>query len=194
MRTFAVFALFAVLIALGAGCKKTEPSSSATGGGASETNSNGPSPDNALSDKERFQGVWKAASADNGKGPKELSGDRVPRLQVEGDRLSLRESATDPGEPHVATWDSTKNPKTLTLNTIEPGGKPSARAAQVWIYKFEGDAIVVAFSDGTTPTEFKAQVPSQKPPAPMVTVLRFTKTTEKPVAQPVKPPQPTGSK
>ena len=193
MRTFTVFTLFAVITAFGAGCKKTEPPPAPTGAGTPGPNSNGPPPDNALSDKERFQGVWKATSVDSGSGPKELPGDRTPRLQVEGDRVSLRESATDPGDPHAATWDSTKSPKTLTLNSFETSGKPSTRAAQVWIYKFEGDTLVVAFSGETAPAEFKGQAPSQKPPVPGVAVIQFTKTAEKPVTQPVKPTRPTTS-
>lgn len=46
-----------------------------------------------------------------------------------------------------------------------PGG------CQVWIYKFEGDELVAAFSSGATPTEFNGDVKAH------VVVLRFKKRT-----------------
>lgn len=127
MRIAALLVLFATALMFAAGCGKKSESST----GPASPDVGKPGPTTTLSDKDRFQGVWKGESFDDGTTRKEAKGDRVPRLQVEGDRVSLRETATDPGEPFTATWDSAKNPKTLTLVPSGPGGMPAPDATQV---------------------------------------------------------------
>jgi uncharacterized protein (TIGR03067 family) len=136
-------------------------------------------PDASLSDKDRFQGVWKLESSDAGYGLKEAQEGNNARFQVVGDIASIRESATDPGEPYTASWEPEKNPKVMTLIPIGPEGKPRPGDTRRWIYKFEGDTLVVAYGFASAPP------PDFRPdPGNGVLVLRYTKTNEQPVTKP----------
>src|SRR5262249_54299110 len=112
------------------------------------------------------------------------------RFQFVGDTMSRRESATDLGELFAATWDSEKNPKLLTLVPLGPDGKPQPGDTKRWIYKFDGDKLVIAYGYAPTPP-----VDFHPDPNNGVIVLRLKKTDELPVVpQPAQPPRREGGK
>lgn len=176
MRTLTLLALFAVAIAI-TGCgKNTEQSV------APEIKVNPDAPQGP--DKDRFQGVWRLDSrlevSESRRGWVSAEGNNA-RFQFVGDTMSRRESVTDPGELFAATWEPEKNPKLLTLVPIGADSKPQPGDTKRWIYKFEGDTLIIAYGFAPAPP------PDFHPdPNDGVIVLRLRKTDEQPVLQPAK--------
>jgi uncharacterized protein (TIGR03067 family) len=142
----------------------------------------------APTDKDRLQGVWAVEAVEYG-------GELTPearqqmtdsKLHVQGDRFSL--GAGDNWEFSTFAADWSKEPKGITLYECGPDGKqlgptggvPKAPLTRGWIYKFEGDKLVLAFlrtrdSDSIPPpADFKAEA------GQIVMVLRLVKTNEEP--------------
>ncbi|MDY3554621.1 TIGR03067 domain-containing protein [Gemmata sp. JC717] len=179
MRTSAFTALLVGTV-LAAGCGKTPAPAPAPEGAPP-----GPTgPGATASDQDRCQGYWKMVGGDKGDGMKPPSANRALWLNFSSTKLTYGESSADPGETHAVVWDTAANPKTLTLTPSGPDGKPLP--PEKWIYQFDGDHLLVAFSGGgALPTEFKARTP--QPSAPGVLVLKFEKSGEKPPAPAARP-------
>ena len=121
-----------VLFALAAGCGKL-PSAA----------------DPLAADRERFQGTWVVERLDTGS-PQETArmfeDAREDRLRFEGETLTV----TSPRETERLTFalDAARSPRGLTITNPETATQP-ARSRR-WIYRFDGDTLVLAFrSDGT---------------------------------------------
>jgi uncharacterized protein (TIGR03067 family) len=189
MRTPVRLTALALLAALAAGCGKKTPDSGA------------PTPETpaAKTDKDRLQGVWAVEAfefADPDRKPRDKDADC--RLQFEGDRLVIR---IDPWEEFSFTLDESKEPKALLLTQLDrTTGKPyrhvtkrTGQADEVgpelkeeWIYKLDGDKLVVALvrnGRGQRPTALKTQMEPFE-----VMVIRLTRSAEAPAVIP--PPRP----
>jgi uncharacterized protein (TIGR03067 family) len=153
-------------------------------------------------DSGKLQGLWAVESAGDGR---HSSGEwleelRTGRLKFDGNRLTL--AARETVIKFTFTVDEDRNPKVLALTEVVEGepkvrfgpkgaGPTSSSGPQQWnwIYKFEGETLVVAFEKfgkaGEHPTEFAARPPVLEPgklPVPGVTVLRL-----KLIAAPIPP-------
>jgi uncharacterized protein (TIGR03067 family) len=144
--------------------------------------------------------MWAIESADEGgkPGDEPRAEMKSARLKFEGDKFTI----VDRGEDIRFTFalDETLNPKVLKLTEVIEGesklrGTPTAPVGKKappppvrepmkweWIYKFEGDALIVAFikgEGGAKPTEFKGK-PSKfdpdKPFEPGISVFTLKKT------------------
>jgi uncharacterized protein (TIGR03067 family) len=188
--------LFAALMVLTAtGCAKKPDSAPDSGGGVPSGGS--------VSDRDRLQGVWIIESKDEGDFKREAGMDRGDRFQFQGDQLIRIEAKDDPGERFSLTLDPSKDPKWMTLIRLDSSGKPIPATPkhreplnEEWIYRFDGEALIVAESmtieKSSRPTEFKARALSipkfGQPLVPSVTLWQLKKTNE-PFFQPV-PPRP----
>lgn len=163
------FVLLAGLLGFVAGCGKKEGSSGPTATGPS--------------DQDKMQGVWKIETIDVGGDPKEgppKAFIEKMRFAVKGDRFYFIEDDGYAKEEQF-TLDSTKEPKHMTSTRLDDDGKPLKRGrfkngkyeesgdlVVENIYKFDGDKLVIAVSEGdkaVRPTEFKARVPDKFDPA-----------------------------
>jgi uncharacterized protein (TIGR03067 family) len=191
MRTLA-FILLAALTAFAVGCKKkTDPT---TGGGNIVPGS----------DQDRLQGVWAIESVEEakkkGQRPDDLTG---VRFQFKGDRLTIFEgSRVD--VVFAFTLDTAQDPKVMTLVELGHDGQPLRRGAtrvgtaprvdagevqkEEWLYKFEGDTLVLAVTKdpGPRPTEFKPR--AGQPQVPAVFIAKLKKTDETPASD-TQPPR-----
>jgi uncharacterized protein (TIGR03067 family) len=161
--------------------------------------------DAAVSDQDRLQGVWKVEVFDTGREEKMNDKDKEElakvRLAIKGDRLYFIEPEGYAKE-ETFVIDTTKDPKHITLTRLDDDGKPRKR--RDWkdgkpvegdieitenIYKFDGDKLVLALSDGIDkaprPTEFKSRPfpkfdPNKKNETDRYAILLLTmaKTTE----------------
>jgi uncharacterized protein (TIGR03067 family) len=175
VRTIALAALVALV-----GCSKNaEPTS------------------RAPTDKDRFQGVWAVESVECGV---ELSApvrQRMmdSRLHVHEYRFTLGTGDQWEFSTFVADWS--KEPKVVTLYEVGADGQslgptkgiPKPARARMWIYKFEGEKLVLGLLWGSNadsvppPADFKTE------PGQNVMVLRLVKTNEEPRTQwDAKPP------
>jgi uncharacterized protein (TIGR03067 family) len=135
--------LFAALTALTVGCTKKPDSVPDSGGGVPGGGS--------VSDRDRLQGVWIIESKDEGDFKREAGMDRGDRFQFQGDQLIRIEAKDDPGERFSFTLDPSKDPKWMTLIRLDSSGKPIPASLknreplkEEWIYKFDGEALIVA--------------------------------------------------
>jgi uncharacterized protein (TIGR03067 family) len=173
-------------------------------GGESATRSAEAEEVQAGSDLERLQGMWEIVefrTAREGDGPNGEKQQAI-RLVFAGDRLTIS-VGTDWKEHFTVSLDPTKDPRHMTL--VEESGRPlgTARAGtgpqraagpgerSEWIYKFEGDTLVIAVADPDSPrpTEFtpkgirgnvgtaKATAPAGQTTSARVDVVRLRKTT-----------------
>lgn len=173
MRTAALAALLGALGVL-IGCSKDKGSS--------------PTTPNAPLDKDRLQGVWAVESVECGVelDPKARQRMMDWRVHVHESRFSV--GAGEVWELYTFATDTGKEPKKLLLHEAPPeskagskkGGIPKAARARGWLYKFEGDKLILAFlrgndSDSVPPPEdFKIE------PGQNVVVLRLVKTNDEP--------------
>jgi len=171
MRTAALL-LFAALTA--SACQKKPD---APGGGAS------------VSDHDRLQGVWMIESADDGSQsnappPDDMKDDR---LQFEGDHLTI----VGPRDRVRFSFalETSSDPKAIVLTELGDDGRPQSEKSE-WIYKFDGDVLVVAVprEAGGRPTEFRTRSgSSEQPGRPReigCTAMRLRKADEKPADVP----------
>ncbi len=199
MRTFALFAILVAGAAFGTGCKKkTEPTT--------------PSADVTTTDQDRLQGSWSIEFVEDGRA-ENLRGEEKKRMQdqmagirirFEGNKLIVLRDQERDEEPETFTLDTTANPKVMSLSRMRdavpsrashPGTRRTSSAAtpenremqtRQWIYKFEGDTLVVAhYDDDMTqkPAEFKARKDEFGPGKPMVpgiTVITLKKNDTPP--------------
>lgn len=191
MRPFALCAV-ALAVAVG-GCKKKAP----------DTGEPSP-PAPAGGDRARLQGMWTIEALDDGSPATEKEREKLKdaRLKFEGDTLTINERAED--IKFTFALDESKAPKVMTLTeagerrpsratfagtkrggSAPPAGAepPAAARKWQWIYKFEGESLVVAFvkdggDSGSAPTEFKSRKgefgPDKRVPA--ITVITLKKT------------------
>jgi uncharacterized protein (TIGR03067 family) len=187
MRQLLLFSLLVALTALGTGCgKKTPTDSSPTG------------------DKkvEQLQGIW-AIKKIEGRDTSKWSDDRKKadeeemknqRIVFDGDKLTIFAEGDEIRFAFKA--DDSKNPKQLLLTMLDDEGKPRVRPAGtkkgggktepqeekgVWIYKFEGDSLIIAMNRGddeTPPADFTAKASKfdDGKYEPGVTVLTLQRT------------------
>jgi uncharacterized protein (TIGR03067 family) len=113
---------------------------------------------------------------------------RDDRLQIGGDRLTIVEGKDHHRESFSFTLDVSSDPKVMTLITLGDDGKPTKEKME-WIYKFEGDTLVVAFikgGDAGRLADFNGAAWAKVTPGkPGVTRVRLKKTTEAPPADPI---------
>lgn len=193
MRSLAVFVLSVVVVGCGKPTPRTDAPTDAPEGKAASPR-----------DHDRLQGTWAVESLDAGE--KEDSGKRAEskkdRFKFEGDKLTLVTPRED--EQFTFALDETKTPKELTLTEMSDGppspGNPTVRGTTVvaeperekleWIYKFEGETLVLALANrerdtkGSRPTEFKAVASRFERGTllvPGVSVLTLKKTDDTPV-------------
>ena len=151
MRTAALI-LLASLCALAVGCKKKPDT------GTDESVRIVPG-----SDLERFQGVWGVEKMDSGRRVEDFPPEEVARAmeslkqsRFQFDSKSVSMNLLGRQERASFVLDETQNPKAMYLTESREGGPASNRSE--WIYKFEGDYLVLAFAEGgQRPTEFKAR-------------------------------------
>jgi hypothetical protein len=124
-----------------------------------------------------------------------LNETKAPKLMT----LTLGGSIGSSGGSSTARSGTVSRPVTARAGTSRSGtgyyGTAKGSAARpepetwLWIYKFEGDALVVAFIKGdkkdrkTVPVDFKARAPESapgKPAVPGVTVITLKRTNELP--------------
>lgn len=187
----AAFLLFAVLTG---GCGKTTPATPKnpdTGSGAS--------------DKDRLQGVWEIESFEAGDADDPMPEDerKATRFIFQGDRFRIAAN-TPSREGFSFVTDTASNPSVLILTMLDESGEPSrVRTTKndpgrvqkwEWIYKFDGDILVVAFGKGSDPrpTEFKPK-PSVNKTTPgkyiaAISVAKLKKTDEPPPKDPPRSP------
>lgn len=184
-----------LLAAFLAGCQKLEQSFAPPGSG------------NNAGDRDRLQGVWAVESVDTGDPKAKLP----PGLKLEDMRTQfvgnemLVTLAGRPMQRMSFGLQETAEPKVLVITYLGddgqpkrpsgpagpiPGGKPAP--PRDWIYKFDGEILVVAQPDYAIfydkpmkrPVDF-APIPSSfkpgHPPVNGVTITRLKKTTEQPV-------------
>lgn len=172
MRTTAV--LLAACAALAGGCaqKSRIPGTPEDAG-----------PD-AAADRAKLQGVWAIESLELPNGEKADERVKDVRFVFDGIKFRIAEQGRSYSEQFAYALDTTVKPKVLILTELNADGTPyraatargtfrapaTARGAtaagaqypvdrQEWIYKFDGDSLVVAFRAGRTggrPTDFKA--------------------------------------
>jgi uncharacterized protein (TIGR03067 family) len=168
MRTITFCGLVVAATALG--CGKSEPTARDT------------------TDKDRLQGVWAVESVECGVELAPQARQRMmdSRLHVHNDRFSLGEGDNWEFSTFAADWN--REPKGLILFECGPDGKPIGPTGGLsppprtrgWLYKFEGDKLVLAFlraSDMNSvppPADFKVEAGQD------VMVLRLAKTNEEP--------------
>jgi uncharacterized protein (TIGR03067 family) len=178
MRLFALGVL-ATVLAVGCG-KKPEPT-------RAPSDAPGKAPalvPSAASDRDRVQGTWKVTKvewpeADKGHAPTRQEIDGVV-LTIKGDRITATFDGKIEELSHIVfAEDTSKTPRRVNLiatdgpNSREPikhqafgvgkDGKPTVVSTFTHpplqaIYKFEGDALILAFPidpDADRPTEFK---------------------------------------
>lgn len=193
MPRFKLLALVVAFAALGAGCsKKTESGEPSAGGGSSSA------------DQDKLQGMWKIETLEDGRpdSPRRQEEIKNDRIKIDGDKLTILAD----GDEIKFTFklDEAKTPKVMTLTEVidsksRLGGSPTFRGTKKteppparepekwdWIYKFEGETLVVAFTKDHKkphPTDFKAKEAKFDNPdkvEPGVTVVTLKKTTEPP--------------
>lgn len=189
MRT-AAFPTLCILVVLTAGCRKTPPGSPG-----------GEVPGPALDpEQEKFQGVWGVETWEALTTPErnevEKQKEKLARFVFHKDRLAV----CVPPEPRDApveaipaeivasfTLHPDAQPKLLKARefervnetTVEPSGNDRAE----WIYKFEGEVLVIATTEFTPIDAHRMRATDFKPtPAarlePGVSVVRLKKTKE----------------
>lgn len=188
MRLFRL-AMFALALAAPAGCGKKAETGAPSGAGG---------------DRDKLQGTWAIEGIDEG-GPMraaDIEDAAGVRLKFDGDRLTIVVDG-EVEERFTFATDESANPKALKLTEVldadarprfasypgtkRAGGPPPAREPEKkeWIYKLDGDKLVVAFSnkgDGPRPTEFKGR--AREGEQPRVTVVTLKKTDAPPPARP----------
>ena len=192
MRTAGVV-LFAALAGAPVGCDRAAPAPAP----APE-----PAPPRAQTDKERLQGVWAIESIDTGDPKLKLPEDfKKLRYQFRGDRIDTGLAGKFRRYAAVEVNDRT-DPKVLTVTLLDLAGKPFRPEGtfqahpREWLYKFDGDTLVLAKADAAVfaekpparPTGFEPKLPDKTGGG--VTVLRLKKTAD-PVTDPT-PPQTPG--
>lgn len=138
-------------------------------------------------DKDRLQGVWAVESVEGDElSPPERQRMTAARLHVQGERFTLGEGDNWEFSTFVTDW--VREPKTLILYEVNADGSspsagrgiPKPARTRSWIYKFDGDKLVLAFlrTSGTdsapAPADFKAEAGKN------VVILRLVKTNEEP--------------
>lgn len=193
-RLLALIPLFALV-----GCRGAEPEATVP-----DVLAEGVEPG---SDLERLQGMWEIVdfqTARPGDGP-DADKRQAIRLTFVGDKLTIG-VGTDWKEQFTVVLDPTKDPRHMTVT--EEGGRPApAGTARIgsgpqrpggtgerseWIYKFEGDTLVIAVADPNSPrpTAFipsgvrsasagtaRSTAPSGPTTSARVDVVRLRKTT-----------------
>ena len=144
-------------------------------------------PTRDTTERDRFRGVWAVESVECGVELSAPARQRMmdSRLHVHENRFTL--GGGDQWEFYTFAVDGSGEPKKLLLHETKPDGSapatkgiPKAAKAKGWIYKFEGEKLVLAFlrddsSDSVPPpADFKAE------PGQNVMVLRLVKTNEEP--------------
>lgn len=97
-------------------------------------------------------------------------------------------AGTSRSAPTAAARPSTAagTPRSGTPRGTAPGGARADEETWRWIYKLEGDSLVIAFvkdNKALVPTEFKARAGSREPGQPVVpgvTVITLKRTDERP--------------
>lgn len=118
------------------------------------------------SDLERLQGMWEIVdfqTARPGDGPNPEKQQAI-RLAFAGDKLTITVgSPTDWKEQFTVSLNASADPRQMTLVELTGPSAPKATAARTgeperseWIYKFEGDTLVIAVADpgAPRPTDF----------------------------------------
>jgi uncharacterized protein (TIGR03067 family) len=193
MRSFKLLTLLVVFTTAAVGCsKKTEPETP-SGGGSS-------------TDRDKLQGLWALESIEDGRPdtPRRQEEIKNSRVKIEGDKLTIFAEGDE--MKFTFTVDEAQNPKVIALTEVVEGGR-SRRSSPTysgtrkaapeparepeksnWIYKFEGDKVVVAFFKGDDkgqPTEFKARAgkfePGKNEPGIIVITLKKTDSPPPPV-------------
>ena len=157
--------LFIALAGIATGCGKTAPTQI----------------DQSAADRERLQGDWIIEKIDAGVSP-----EKTARLLKEAGQVRFRFEAEtfsilskDEEEKRSFTLSTKSDPKRLT--THEPETPTKYARDYRWIYKFEGDLLVLArrldmIDD--SPSSFQAKVSDKGEPQVMIVWLRRVKQTE----------------
>jgi uncharacterized protein (TIGR03067 family) len=193
------------LTAFAAGCDRKPGAQSDPEGG----------PQAGDSDRDRLQGVWAVEKYEAGDPERSPSPEEVKafRFHFDGNKLRIR----DDGEVASSfVLDTASNPKVMIVTALDENGRPRKGFASEgvdrseWLYKFDGEALVLAVVEGPTrPSNFTPRPPAGRPPAiivtpgtgpktvkddnyvPAVNVLRLKKSNETP---PAPKPRPEGSR
>jgi uncharacterized protein (TIGR03067 family) len=168
MRVAALILLVGVITS-GCGCKR-RPQGVADGGER-------PS---ASKDKERLQGVWAVVSTEFGD-KDEADVFNSLRFSFVGDKLTIAKGDDRGREHHSYTLNTDTDPKVLMLSRLS-NARPDPsdnEKREEWLYKFEGDFLVLAIPSGggPRPTGFSAKDSSGRP--------RSTGRSKGPVEKPV---------
>jgi uncharacterized protein (TIGR03067 family) len=204
---FAAFVILSALTALVAGCGKPTGSQSGPDGG----------PRGDGSDQDKLQGVWAVEKYDTGEPDRGPPADEIQKVRVHFDGNKIRMNGR---LKFSMVLDTASNPKVMIVTEVNEDGKPQERFGGEkgeierveWLYKFDGDSLVLAILDGPgkRPSNFTPRPSSGDRPfitggpkgvktikddnyVPAVNILRLQKTDEAPPAPP-KPrpgPQPT---
>jgi uncharacterized protein (TIGR03067 family) len=156
----AAFLVFAGLTGLAVSCGKTDP-------GPPPFADDGP---DVTADRNRLQGVWAIDTIETGKEiDQSVEAVDAVRLTFTPDLLTMREKGRSPPENYRFVLATAREPKLLRLILVGDDGEPTPRRDAKtkeaglqpweWLYKFDGDALVVAFRKGSDPRphDFKAQ-------------------------------------
>ncbi|MBM3979318.1 MAG: TIGR03067 domain-containing protein [Planctomycetes bacterium] len=204
MRSIRVTTLALALAAL-AGCGKKAETGAPSGAGGDRDRLQGTWAIETF-DEGRHQNHAKYETLEDVRPPNPADPEDIAavRLTFDGDRLTIALYG-ETKDALTVVLDETANPKVLKLTEVldadarprgtfagtKRGGPAPAREPekQEWIYKFDGDKLVVAFSkggDGPRPTEFKARLRSEEngKEVPRVTVVTLKKTDAPPPARP----------
>jgi uncharacterized protein (TIGR03067 family) len=183
MRIFALLLLTAVTAV---GCSKKPDTASDSGTTAS-------------GDQSRLQGVWAVESLDAGAPIEDLKLEELlkTRFQFQGERLSIVDGKH--WERMSISLQEKSDPKVMVMTELNEKGEPERIMVtanksldpkkQEWIYKFEGDLLVIAIAkdEGARPTEFKGRARSFEPGKPEVApifVVKLKKTNESSATDP----------
>lgn len=184
------------LLAFALGCGKPTPTPNAPGA---------PEP----TDRERLQGTWGVVWMDSGNGAneaelkaklkdfdvteeelaRELDEVRQGRITFKDDRMNF--SIGDGRFECTFALDETQNPKVMKLTLVDGANGPKTGE---WLYKFEGDSLIVAYTEkgGARPPGFAArrhESPAlRKPGVLAVFVLTLKKTDVPPKLVPGRSP------
>ena len=157
--------LFIALAGIATGCGKTAPTQV----------------DQSAADRERLQGDWMIEKLDAGVSPEKtarmLKQAEDVRFRFEGDTFRILSKGEE--DKKSFTLSTTSDPKRLT--THEPETPTRYARDYRWIYKFEGDMLVLArrldlIDD--SPSSFQAKASDKGDPQVMIVWLRRVKQSE----------------
>jgi uncharacterized protein (TIGR03067 family) len=185
MRIFALLLLASLTGLAAVGCRKKPDPASDSGTAVS-------------GDQSRLQGVWSIEAVDTGD-PKDVPAPeefQKTRFQFQGNRLNIVDGHR--WTRMSFSLQENSDPKVMVMTELNEKGEPERIMVSVnksrdpekheWIYKFEGDLLVIAVTkgEGSRPTEFKARAGSfvVGKEVEAIIIAKLKKTSEAPPTDP----------